>query len=176
LTNNDFAGNLYVAGKTKVDSQNNCKFTEYKNQLISFRQIASIYLLVNRFVWINQKIRIMSETTNDKEFVEFVVKAIVDNPDDVEIDRTVDEMGVLISLKINPADMGQVIGRQGSTAKSIRTLLRVIGAKSNARVNFKIIEPEGSQHQRAERSEGSERSERVEKSENVEDVVNDLKL
>ncbi len=173
MTNNDFAGNLYVAGKTKVDSQNNCKFTEYKNQLISFRQIANIYLLVNRFVWINQKIRIMSETTNDKEFVEFVVKAIVDNPDDVEIDRTVDEMGVLISLKINPADMGQVIGRQGSTAKSIRTLLRVIGAKSNARVNFKIIEPEGSQHQRAERSEGTER---VEKSENVEDVVNDLKL
>ncbi len=173
MTNNDFAGNLYIASKTKVDSQNNCKFTEYKNQLISFRQIASIYLLVNRFVWINQKIRIMSETTNDKEFVEFVVKAIVDNPDDVEIDRTVDEMGVLISLKINPADMGQVIGRQGSTAKSIRTLLRVIGAKSNARVNFKIIEPEGSQHQRAERSEGTER---VEKSENVEDVVNDLKL
>ena len=173
MTNNDFAGNLYVAGKTKVDSQNNCKFTEYKNQLISFRQIANIYLLVNRFVWINQKIRIMSETTNDKEFVEFVVKAIVDNPDDVEIDRTVDEMGVLISLKINPADMGQVIGRQGSTAKSIRTLLRVIGAKSNARVNFKIIEPEGSQHQRAERSEGTER---VEKSESVEDVVNDLKL
>ena len=110
--------------------------------------------------------------TNDKEFVEFVVKAIVDNPEDVEIERTVDEMGVLISLKINPADMGQVIGRQGSTAKSIRTLLRVIGAKSNARVNFKIVEPEGSQHasQRAERSEGSE------KSENVDDVVNDLKL
>ncbi len=115
----------------------------------------------------------MSETTNDKEFVEFVVKAIVDNPNDVEIDRTVDEMGVLISLKINPADMGQVIGRQGSTAKSIRTLLRVIGAKSNARVNFKIIEPEGSQHQRAERTESTER---VEKTESVDDVVNDLKL
>jgi predicted RNA-binding protein YlqC (UPF0109 family) len=113
----------------------------------------------------------MSEP-NDKEFVEFVVKAIVDNPDDVEIERTVDEMGVLISLKINPADMGQVIGRQGSTAKSIRTLLRVIGAKSNARVNFKIIEPEGGQQggQRNERTETSE------KSENVEDVVNDLKL
>lgn len=110
--------------------------------------------------------------TNDKEFVEFVVKAIVDNPNDVEIERTVDEMGVLISLKINPADMGQVIGRQGSTAKSIRTLLRVIGAKSNARVNFKIVEPEGSQHgsQRAGRNERSERDE------NVDDVVNDLKL
>ena len=113
--------------------------------------------------------------TNDKEFVEFVVKAIVDNPEDVEIERTVDEMGVLISLKINPADMGQVIGRQGSTAKSIRTLLRVIGAKSNARVNFKIIEPEGSQHgdQRAEKVEGSESVESVG---SVDDVVNDLKL
>ena len=110
--------------------------------------------------------------TNDKEFVEFVIKAIVDNPDDVEIDRTVDEMGVLISLKINPADMGQVIGRQGSTAKSIRTLLRVIGAKSNARVNFKIIEPEGGQ-------QGGPRAEKVEEvkeSGSVDDVVNDLKL
>lgn len=111
------------------------------------------------------KIRNMSNT-NDKEFVEFVVKAIVDNPDDVQIERTVDEMGVLISLKINPADMGQVIGRQGSTAKSIRTLLRVIGAKSNARVNFKIVEPEGGQ-------QGGRRGER---NESVEDVVNDLKL
>ena len=143
-------------------------FTEYKNRLINSRQITNIHLLENKFVWINQKIRNMSQT-NDKEFVEFVVKAIVDNPDDVEIDRTVDEMGVLISLKINPADMGQVIGRQGSTAKSIRTLLRVIGAKSNARVNFKIIEPEGGQ-------QGGPRKEESKGSENVEDVVNDLKL
>ena len=107
----------------------------------------------------------MSETT-DKDFVEFVVKSIVDNPNDVEIERTVDEMGVLISLKINPADMGQIIGRQGSTAKSIRTLLRVIGAKNNARVNFKIIEPEGSE--RPQRPAAT--------TDNVEDVVNDLKL
>ncbi|MDF1497733.1 MAG: KH domain-containing protein [Patescibacteria group bacterium] len=104
------------------------------------------------------------ETTTDKEFVEFIVKSIVDHPDDVQIERSVDEMGVLISLKINQADMGQVIGRQGSTAKSIRTLLRVIGAKNNARVNFKIIEPEGSTRPR--KSEDT----------NVEDVVNDLKL
>jgi predicted RNA-binding protein YlqC (UPF0109 family) len=109
----------------------------------------------------------MNETT-DKDFVEFVVKSIVDNPDDVQIERTVDEMGVLISLKINPADMGQIIGRQGSTAKSIRTLLRVIGAKNNARVNFKIIEPEG--------SERPQRPERPATTDNVEDVVNDLKL
>ena len=112
----------------------------------------------------------MSETTTDKDFVEFVVKSIVDNPNDVQIERTVDEMGVLISLKINQADMGQIIGRQGSTAKSIRTLLRVIGAKNNARVNFKIIEPEGSTRPRREDSSNASNAS------NVEDVVNDLKL
>ncbi len=62
----------------------------------------------------------------DKDFVEYIVKSIVDHPEDVRIERTVDEMGVLISLYINPEDMGQVIGRQGMTAKSIRNLLRVI--------------------------------------------------
>jgi len=80
----------------------------------------------------------------DKTFQEYVVKALVDNPDDVKLDRTVDEMGVLISLTVNPADMGKVIGRMGNTAKAIRTLLRVIGMKNNARVNLKINEPEGS--------------------------------
>lgn len=81
---------------------------------------------------------------NDKEFLEYVVKALVDNPNDVKIDRTVDEMGVLISLSVNPADMGKIIGRMGNTAKAIRTLLRIIGMKNNARVNLKINEPEGS--------------------------------
>ena len=80
----------------------------------------------------------------DKIFLEYVVKALVDNPNDVKIDRTVDEMGVLISLTVNPADMGKIIGRMGNTAKAIRTLLRVIGMKNNARVNLKINEPEGS--------------------------------
>lgn len=84
--------------------------------------------------------------SHDQEFVEYVVKSIVDHPDDVKVERTVDEMGVLITLSVSPEDMGQVIGRQGATAKSIRTLLRVIGAKNNARVNLKINEPEGSQH------------------------------
>ncbi len=83
------------------------------------------------------------ETMNDQEFVEYVVKALVDNPADVSSDRTVDEMGVLITLKVNPQDLGQVIGRQGQTAKSLRTLLRVVGAKNHARVNLKIYEPEG---------------------------------
>ena len=79
----------------------------------------------------------------DKIFLEYVVKALVDNPNDVKIDRTVDEMGVLISLTVNPADMGKIIGRMGNTAKAIRTLLRIIGMKNNARVNLKINEPEG---------------------------------
>ena len=77
----------------------------------------------------------------DQEFVETVVKAIVDNPKDVKTERTVDEMGVLIQLTVNPADMGKIIGKEGRTAKSIRTLLRVLGAKNNARVNLKIVEP-----------------------------------
>ncbi len=80
----------------------------------------------------------------DQAFVEFVVKALVDHPDDVKTERVVDEMGVLITLHLNPEDMGQVIGRMGQTAKAIRTLLRVVGAKRKARVNLKIYEPEGS--------------------------------
>lgn len=80
----------------------------------------------------------------DQQFVEFVVKALVDHPEDVKTERTVDEMGVLITLHLNQLDMGQVIGRMGQTAKAIRTLLRVVGAKHKARVNLKIYEPEGS--------------------------------
>ena len=79
----------------------------------------------------------------DKAFLEMVVKALVDNPNDVHVDRKVDEMGVLITMTVNSADMGKIIGRQGNTAKAIRTLLRVIGMKNNARVNLKINEPEG---------------------------------
>ena len=80
----------------------------------------------------------------DKIFLEYVVKALVDNPNDVKIERTVDEMGVLMTLEVDPIDMGKIIGRQGNTAKAIRTLLRIIGMKNNARVNLKINEPAGS--------------------------------
>src|SRR3989338_8093583 len=80
----------------------------------------------------------------DKEFLDYLIKALVDNPSDVKVDRTVDEMGVLLTLSVNPADMGKIIGRKGNTAKAIRTLLRIIGMKNNARVNLKINEPEGS--------------------------------
>ena len=79
----------------------------------------------------------------DQQFLEYVIKALVDKPEDVKIDRTVDEMGVLLKLSVNRDDMGKVIGRSGATAKAIRTILRVVGMKNNARVNLKIEEPEG---------------------------------
>ncbi|OGH73794.1 MAG: hypothetical protein A3C90_02320 [Candidatus Magasanikbacteria bacterium RIFCSPHIGHO2_02_FULL_51_14] len=79
----------------------------------------------------------------DQKFIEYVVKAIVNNPNDVKSTRIVDERGVLITLDVNPSDMGYVIGRQGQTAHSLRTLLKIVGAKNNARVNLKINEPEG---------------------------------
>lgn len=82
--------------------------------------------------------------TADQDFLEFLIKSLVDHPDDVKVDRKVDEMGVLLMLKVNPLDMGQVVGRQGATAKAIRSLLRIVGIKNNARVNLKIEEPEGS--------------------------------
>lgn len=103
----------------------------------------------------------------DKEFLEFIVKSIVDAPEDVVVDRVVDERGVLITLSVNPKDMGMIIGRQGSTAKAIRTLLRVVGARNNARVNLKINEPEGS-----EKMSSEEKSEDTEKS--IDDIVNDI--
>ncbi|MBI2100278.1 MAG: KH domain-containing protein [Candidatus Vogelbacteria bacterium] len=107
----------------------------------------------------------MADKYQDKEFLEEVVKSLVDNPKDVKIERKVDEMGVLMSLDVNPADMGKIIGRQGNTAKAIRTLLRVVGMKNNARVNLKINEPEGSTRPPPVRSASA----------SVEDVMNDLK-
>ena len=80
----------------------------------------------------------------DQQFLEYVIKALVDNPDQVKVIRTVDEMGVLLTLEVGAADMGKIIGRQGNTAKAIRILLRVVGMKNNSRVNLKINEPEGS--------------------------------
>ncbi len=80
---------------------------------------------------------------DDVQFLEYVVKALVSHPDDIKITRTVDEMGVLMSLDVHPDDMGKVIGRSGNTAKAIRILLRVMGMKNNARINLKINEPSG---------------------------------
>ena len=85
----------------------------------------------------------MAKVNTDQEFLEFLIKALVDNPGDVKVDRKVDEMGVLLSLKVNSEDMGQIIGKAGATAKAIRSLVRVVGLKNHARVNLKIEEPEG---------------------------------
>lgn len=111
----------------------------------------------------------------DQEFVEYVVKALVDNPDKVKVERKVDEMGVLITLDVASEDMGKIIGRDGATAKAIRTLLRVVGMKNSARVNLKINEPEGRvQVQREEEIGAQSYAPRYDTSD-VDAVMNDLK-
>lgn len=107
----------------------------------------------------------MADQPQDKEFLEFIVKNIVDHPEEVEIERKVDEMGVLLTLHVHSEDMGQVIGRGGSTARALRTLLRIVGMKKRARVNLKIAEPE-------ERAGGAEQesSEQEESQEDLEDL------
>ena len=102
---------------------------------------------------------------NDVQFLDFVIRALVDNPQDVKINRTVDEMGVLMTLDVNRADMGKIIGREGNTAKAIRTLLRVVGMKNNARVNLKINEPLD-----------GEREVKTSASKTLDDAMSDLKL
>ena len=78
-------------------------------------------------------------STIDQQFVEYIVKSLVGNPDDVVVDRIVDEKGVLLTLTVNPEDLGRVIGRRGVTAQSLRTLLRALGTKNTARYNLKIV-------------------------------------
>ena len=82
-------------------------------------------------------------STIDQQFVEYTVKALVGHPEDVVVDRTIDEKGVLLTLTVNPADLGRVIGKRGSTAQSLRTLLRALGAKNDARYNLKIVNNDG---------------------------------
>jgi len=100
----------------------------------------------------------------DREFVEFIIKELVNHPDAVKVSRTVDELGVLLSVNVDREDMGLLIGRSGSTAKAIRTLARIVGMRNNARVNLRIEEPEGG------RVDGGASG----KTKNVEDVMNDL--
>jgi uncharacterized protein len=101
----------------------------------------------------------------DQQFLEYVVKSLVDNPNDVKCKRTVDEMGVLLTLSVHKDDMGKIIGRSGATAKAIRTILRVVGMKNDARVNLKIEEPEGSTRPATP----------YERDRSVDDVIADLK-
>lgn len=79
-------------------------------------------------------------TSIDQQFVEFVVKSLVGNPDAVKIDRRIDEKGVLLELTVDPEDLGRVIGKRGATAQSLRTLLRALGTKNEARYNLKIVD------------------------------------
>jgi uncharacterized protein len=126
----------------------------------------------------------MAEKAQDQEFLEFIVKSVVANPDKVTTERIVDERGVLLTLDIDPSDMGYVIGRRGQTAQAIRTLLKIVGAKNNARVNLKINEPEGSQRgerrERSDRGDRNDRGGRDERSHRTPDIdtssVDDLKI
>jgi len=82
----------------------------------------------------------MSESTIDQQFIEYVVKSLVGNPDAVQVERTIDEKGVLLLLTVDPEDLGRVIGKRGATAQSLRTLLRALGTKNEARYNLKIVD------------------------------------
>ena len=113
----------------------------------------------------------MAEEFKDQQFIEYLVKSIVNHPEDVRTERTVDERGVLITLFINQQDMGYVIGRQGHTAQALRTLLKTVGAKQNARVNLKIYEPEG-----ARKTHYNDESKASESGEKKETVVTDEDL
>lgn len=94
----------------------------------------------------------------DEQFVEFIVKSLVGKPDEVVIDRTIDEKGVLLELTVDPEDLGRVIGKRGATAQSIRTLLRALGTKNDARYNLKIVDNGVPKPQREEPTEDTSSS------------------
>jgi predicted RNA-binding protein YlqC (UPF0109 family) len=82
-------------------------------------------------------------STIDQQFIEYIVKSVVGNPDDVSVERIIDEKGVLLTLTVNPEDLGRIIGKRGITAQSLRTLLRALGTKNDARYNLKIVNNDG---------------------------------
>ena len=84
-------------------------------------------------------------STIDQQFIEYIVKELVGHPDDVIVERRIDEKGVLLELTVNPEDLGRVIGKRGVTAQSLRTLLRALGTKNDARYNLKIVNNDGYQ-------------------------------
>lgn len=108
------------------------------------------------------------ETPSDVMVLETIVKSIVAKPEAVKIDRTVDERGVLLTLNVDPADMGHLIGRQGATIQAIRTILRIIGARNQARINIKI--PGGEGHTSSRQDTASQHSSEVDK------ALDDLQL
>lgn len=116
------------------------------------------------------------DTHEDQQFLENLVKALVDHPDAVTINRTVDEMGVLLTLDVHADDMGKIIGRSGNTAKAIRTLLRVVGMKNDARVNLKINEPEGGKGMNREMSEAMQEDNPAAEPKSLDQAIDDLKI
>jgi predicted RNA-binding protein YlqC (UPF0109 family) len=97
----------------------------------------------------------MADEAKDQEFLETIVRNIVSTPEAVKVERTIDEMGVLLTLKVDQSDMGYVIGKKGQTAQAIRTLLKIVGAKNNSRVNLKIFDPNAGNDVRPPRKEES---------------------
>ncbi|MDO4399201.1 MAG: KH domain-containing protein [Candidatus Saccharibacteria bacterium] len=102
--------------------------------------------------------------TIDQQFVEYIVKTLVNNPDKVAVERKIDEKGVLLSLTVDPEDVGRVIGKRGVTAQAIRVLLRALGTKQDARYNLKIVNTD------------EEGAPRVEKTEAVEDATEEAEV
>ena len=116
-------------------------------------------------------------STIDQQFVEYIVKTLVNNPDKVSIDRTIDEKGVLLSLEVDPEDVGRIIGKRGATAQSIRTLLRALGTKNDARYNLKIVnnddyQPKAKTEEKAPAEAPAETAE-PEEAEEVDDIALD---
>lgn len=122
----------------------------------------------------NPEFKEMANEYADRDFLEFIIKSIVDHPEDVKVERKIDEMGVLLTLKVNPQDMGQVIGRKGSTSSAIRSLLRIVGIKNNARVNLKIEEPEGGRREERGSFREDKREPEIDAIDKVIDDIKDL--
>jgi predicted RNA-binding protein YlqC (UPF0109 family) len=120
----------------------------------------------------------MSESTIDQQFIEYVVKSLVGNPDAVIVERIIDEKGVLLTLTVDPEDLGRVIGKRGATAQSLRTLLRALGTKNEARYNLKIVDngtprEERQQQERSNDTDGWSASTTPSSSENATYSVSD---
>lgn len=116
----------------------------------------------------------MADMNTDQGFIEYVVKSIVNHPNDVRTERVIDDRGVKITLYVNPEDMGYVIGREGQTARALRILLKIVGAKDNARVSLVIYEPEGARREHQERKAAEKGS--AEKSHGESGLVKDEDL
>ncbi len=110
-------------------------------------------------------------STIDQQFVEYIVKSLVGHPDDVSVERIIDEKGVLLSLTVHPEDLGRVIGKRGITAQSLRTLLRALGTKNDARYNLKIVNTDGGRDVTMSSDDISSSNDDVATDEPVEDVT-----